>query len=48
VYAASGYSAEVSTISRQLEDTVEKIKVIDTSLDAIGKEFGKKLFLKGL
>ena len=44
VYAASGYSAEVSTISRQLEDTVEKIKVIDTSLDAIGKEFGKKLF----
>lgn len=44
VYAASGYSAEVSTISRQLEDTVEKIKVIDTSLDTIGKEFGKKLF----
>lgn len=44
VYAASGYSAEISTISRQLEDTVEKIKVIDTSLDAIGKEFGKKLF----
>nr|WP_314475361.1 2-oxoacid:ferredoxin oxidoreductase subunit delta [uncultured Prevotella sp.] len=44
VYAASGYSAEVSTISRQLEDTVEKIKVIDTSLDAIGKEFGKKIF----
>ena len=27
-----------------MEDTVEKIKVIDTSLDAIGKEFGKKLF----
>ena len=44
VYAASGYSAEVSTISRQIEDTVEKIKVIDASLDAIGKEFGKKLF----
>ena len=44
VYAASGYSAEVSTISRQLKDTVEKIKVIDTSLDAIGKEFGEKLF----
>lgn len=44
VYAASGYSAEVSAISRQIEDTVEKIKVIDTSLDAIGKEFGKKLF----
>lgn len=42
--AAMGYSANVSAISRQLEDTTEKIKVIDTSLDAIGKEFGKKLF----
>jgi len=44
VYAASGYSAEVSAMSRQLQDTADKIKVIDTSLDAIGKEFGKKLF----
>ena len=44
VYATSGYSAEVSAMSRQLQDTAEKIKVIDSSLDAIGKEFGKELF----
>lgn len=44
VNAAMGYSGNVSAMSRQLQETADKIKVIDTSLDAIGKEFGKKLF----
>ena len=44
VNAAISYSGNVSAMSRQLQDTADKIKVIDTSLDIIGKEFGKKLF----
>ena len=44
VNAAMGYSGNVSAMSRQLQETADKIKIIDTSLDAIGKEFGKKLF----
>ena len=39
-----GYSGEVGTLSRQLQKTKDEIKVVDTSLNAIGKEFGKKMF----
>ena len=44
VGASMGYSGEVGTLSRQLQKTKDEIKVVDTSLNAIGKEFGKKLF----
>ena len=44
VGASMGYSGEVGTLSRQLQKTKDEIKVVDTSLNAIGKEFGKKMF----
>ena len=44
VSASMGYSGEVGTLSRQLQKTKDEIKVVDTSLNAIGKEFGKKMF----
>jgi len=44
VGASMGFSGGVGTLSRQLQKTKEEIKVVDTSLNAIGKEFGKKMF----
>lgn len=44
VNAAMNYSANVSALSGQLKKTADEIKIIDTSLDAISKEFGKKMF----
>lgn len=44
VGASMGYSGEVGTLSSQLQKTKDEIKVVDTSLNAIGKEFGKKMF----
>lgn len=44
VNAAMGYSGNVAALSHELQNTIDQIKVLDTSLDAIGKEFGKKLF----
>ena len=44
VGASMGYFGEVGTLSRQLQKTKDEIKVVDTSLNAIGKEFGKKMF----
>ena len=44
VGASMGYSGEVGTLSRQLQKTKDEIKVVDASMNAIGKEFGKKMF----
>lgn len=44
VGASMGFSGGVGTLSRQLQKTKDEIKVVDTSLNAIGKEFGKKMF----
>ena len=43
VNAASGYSANVSALSKQLKQTTDKIKMVDDSLEIIGKKFGTKL-----
>ena len=42
--ATATYSANVSAMSKQIKNTEDQIKVLDASLDAIGKEFGKKMF----
>ena len=44
VNATMGYSANVSSLSKELQKTEDKIKEIDTTLTAIDKEFGKQLF----
>lgn len=44
VGASMRYSGEVGTLSRQLQKTKDEIKVVDTSMNAIGKEFGEKMF----
>ena len=44
VNAAMGYSGKVAAMSRELQKTADKIKEIDVTLDAISKEFGKKMF----
>lgn len=43
VNATSGYSANVSALSKQLQKTADQIKLVDTTLDAITKEFSGKL-----
>lgn len=43
-YAASGYSVRVLAMEKQLKDTDNKMRVIDTSLKAIDETFGKKLY----
>lgn len=44
VYSATNYSANVYTITNKIDDINNKIKTVDTSLNAINKEFGKNLF----
>lgn len=43
-FAAMGYSGNVSTLTKKVEQTGEDIKAVDASIDAISKEFGKKMF----
>ena len=43
-FAAIGHSGNVSALSKQIKKTGEEIKAVDASIDAIGKEFGKKMF----
>lgn len=43
-FAAIGHSGKVSALSKQIKKTGEEIKAVDASIDAIGKEFGKKMF----
>ena len=43
-FAAMGYSGNVSTLTKKVEQTGKEIKAVDASIDAISKEFGKKMF----
>ncbi|WP_455085789.1 2-oxoacid:ferredoxin oxidoreductase subunit delta [Prevotella nigrescens] len=43
-YSAMGFSGNVGTLSKQLKQTEKDIKSVDASIDAINKEFGKKMF----
>ena len=43
-FAAIGHSGNVSALSKQIEKTGNEIKAVNASIDAIGKEFGKKMF----
>ena len=43
-FAAMGHSGNVSALSKQIEKTGNEIKAVNASIDAIGKEFGKKMF----
>ena len=43
-YSAMGFSGNVGTLSKQLKQTEKDIKSVDVSIDAINKEFGKKMF----
>lgn len=43
-YSAMGFSGNVGTLSKQLKQTEKDIKSVDASIDAISKEFGKKMF----
>ncbi len=42
-FAAMGHSGNVSALSKQIEKTGNEIKAVNASIDAIGKEFGKKM-----
>lgn len=42
-FAAIGHSGNVSALSKQIKKTGEEIKAVDASIDAIFKEFGKKM-----
>lgn len=44
IYAQSNYSANIKGLELAINKTGGQIAVIDRTLDAIGKEFGKKLF----
>ena len=43
-FGAMGYSGNVSTLTKKVEQTGKEIKAVDASIDAISKEFGKKMF----
>lgn len=43
-YSAMGFSGNVGALSKQLKQTEKDIKSVDASIDAINKEFGKKMF----
>lgn len=43
-YSAMGFSGNVGTLSKQLKQTEKDIKSVDTSIEAINTEFGKKMF----